>query len=82
MNLSQADCLARAERVMRNAGLLRVERVGQSIFADSTDQQNQVTIRCVADRQMVFFVAAGRHHNERITVDLTGMLLRAFRESR
>ena len=81
MSMSQADCLVRAERVMRNAGLLRIERVGKSVFADSTDKLNQVIIRCVSDRQMAFFVAAGSHRDERMTENLVGMLLRAFRES-
>src|SRR5262245_23215512 len=82
MNMSQAECMVLAERVMQNAGLSRIERVGASVFADSYDQLNQVTIRCVAERQMAFVVAAGRHADARITEGLTNMLIRAFRERR
>jgi hypothetical protein len=80
MNWSQGECLARAERITRNLGMVRVERVGNSIFADSSDYQNQIAIRCVADRQMAFFVAAGRQGDANVTDNLTRMLTRAFRE--
>ena len=82
MEWSQSECLARAESAMQNAGLVRIERVGASVFADSSDQLNQVTIRCVADRQMAFIVAAGNHRDLHATEELTLMLLRAFRDSR
>jgi len=82
MSMSQADCLARAEWAMRNTGMVRIERVGNSVFADSADQRNQLTIRCVADRQMAYVVAAGNHSDPRITDSLTSTLLRAFRDWR
>jgi len=80
MNLSQADCLAHAERIMRNAGLRRVERVQQSVFADTADGQNQVAIRCASDRRIAFFAAAGPR--ESATDALVTMLASSFRESR
>jgi hypothetical protein len=79
---SQSECLARAEAAMQNLGLVRIERVGASVFADSSDQLNQVAIRCVADRQMAFIVAAGNHNDLRVTEDLTRMLLTALRDAR
>src|SRR5262245_828837 len=60
MNLSQDECFERAKQVMQKAGHNRIERIGQSVFADSPDDQYQLVIRCVAAHQIAFFVAAGR----------------------
>ena len=60
ISLSQADCIARAEQVMRKAGHNRIEHIGQSVFADTADDQYQLVIRCVSDNRIAFFVAAGR----------------------
>lgn len=78
MSLSQDDCLARAERVVRNIPLIRIERVRNSVFADTADKQNQVVIRCVSDKQMAIFVAAGRQGDDQITARWVARLLEAF----
>jgi hypothetical protein len=79
--LSQEDCLGRAERVMRNAGLIRVERVGQSVFADTPDYQNQLAIRCFSEKQMAIFVGAGREGKASVTDGWTARLRTSFRDT-
>jgi hypothetical protein len=56
--LEQTECLRRAERVMRDAGLSRnFEIVGQSVFGQ-IDAYTAV-VRCIADKGVVMFVVAG-----------------------
>jgi hypothetical protein len=56
--LEQPECLRRAERVMRDAGLSRnFEIVGQSVFGQ-VDAYTAV-VRCIADKGVVMFVVAG-----------------------
>jgi hypothetical protein len=82
MGWSQDECLRRAEQVMRNAGLIRVERVSRSVFGDTPDYQNQLAIRCVSDKQMAFFVGAGREGKADITDGWIDRLVKSFQESR
>jgi hypothetical protein len=56
--LDQTECLRRAERVMRDAGLSRnFEIVGQSVFGQ-IDAYTAV-VRCIGDKGVVMFVVAG-----------------------
>jgi hypothetical protein len=56
--LDQKECLRRAERVVRDAGLSRnFEIVGQSVFGQ-VDAYTAV-VRCIADKGVVIFVVAG-----------------------
>jgi hypothetical protein len=78
ISLSQEECLYRAEAVMRQAGFQRIERIGQSIFADSDTRGDQITIRCIADRGIAFFVAAGGGGNDEVTRRLVAMVFDMF----
>src|SRR5262245_13402692 len=82
MDWSQDECLGRAEQVMRNAGLIRVERVSRSVFGDTPDYQNQLAIRCVSERQMAFFVGAGREGKANITDGWIDRLVKSFQDFR
>lgn len=56
--LDQTECLRRAERVIRDAGLSRnFEIAGQSVFGQ-IDAYTAV-VRCIADKGVVMFVVAG-----------------------
>jgi hypothetical protein len=56
--LEQTECMRRAERVMRDAGLSRnFEIVGQSVFGQ-IDAYTAV-VRCISDKGVVMFVVAG-----------------------
>jgi Domain of unknown function (DUF4189) len=57
-SLSQNECLDRAERIVRDAGLTtNFERVGQSVFGEHGDYTAQV--RCISDKSVVIFVVVG-----------------------
>jgi len=56
--LGQKECLQRAERVVRDAGLNRnFEVVGQSVFGEQGDFTAQV--RCITEKGVVIFVIVG-----------------------
>ncbi|MEI7805194.1 MAG: hypothetical protein WCI56_07685 [Hyphomicrobiales bacterium] len=56
--LEQKECMQRAERVVRDAGLSRnFDIVGQSVFGQ-VDAYTAV-VRCVTDKGVVIFVVAG-----------------------
>jgi hypothetical protein len=55
--LTQEECLERAENAVGKAGFGQLERVGQSRFGTRGDYT--ASIRCVADKNLVFFVVAG-----------------------
>ena len=56
--LEQKECVQRAERVMRNAGMSKnFEIVGQSVFGERDAYTAQV--RCITDKGVVIFVVAG-----------------------
>ena len=51
--------MTRAERVLRQHGMQRIERIGSSTFADSSDKKYQLVVRCIAEKQIIVFAAAG-----------------------
>jgi hypothetical protein len=56
--LEQKECIARAETVMKNAGLTKnYEVVGQSVFGEEGDYTAQV--RCLTEKTIVIFVVVG-----------------------
>ncbi len=56
--LGQKECVQRAERVVRDAGMSKnFEIVGQSVFGEKDAYTGQV--RCIADKGVVIFVIAG-----------------------
>jgi hypothetical protein len=56
--LGQKECVQRAERVVRDAGMSKnFEIVGQSVFGEKDAYTAQV--RCIADKGVVIFVIAG-----------------------
>jgi hypothetical protein len=56
-NLSQDECLERAERALQDTRYGRIEKVGQSRFATRGDYT--ASIRCVTSKNIVFFLIAG-----------------------
>lgn len=57
--LSQSECLARAEQVMKEGGLTKnFEKVGQSVFGEVGDYTAQ--IRCITEKNVVIFAIVGR----------------------
>jgi hypothetical protein len=56
--LAQDKCMARAERIVRQAGMSRgLEIVGQSVFGRSGSYT--AVVRCVSNKGIVFFFVAG-----------------------
>jgi hypothetical protein len=56
--MEQRECVQRAERVIRGAGLQKnFEIVGQSVFGERDAYTAQ--IRCITDKGVVIFVIAG-----------------------
>jgi hypothetical protein len=58
VTVPQAECVARAEVLMKEAGLTNnYEVVGQSVFGEQGDYTAQ--IRCIADKTIALFVVTG-----------------------
>jgi hypothetical protein len=56
--LNQKQCMQRAERVMRDAGLGKnLDIVGQSVFGQ--DGGYTSVMRCISDKGLVYFVVGG-----------------------
>jgi hypothetical protein len=56
--LRENECLERAERVVKDAGLTKnFEKVGQSVFGEVGDYTAQV--RCISEKEVVVFVIVG-----------------------
>ena len=56
--LDQGECMTRAERIVRQAGMSRgLEIVGQSVFGRSGSYT--AVVRCVSNKGIVFFFVAG-----------------------
>ena len=61
--MSNATARARGVSKARSSERATVDNCSPGRSGVSPDQLNQVTIRCVADRQMAFIVAAGNHRD-------------------
>lgn len=61
IELSQDECFARAEVVLRGKKLTRIERVGNTVFGDRGNMQ--FGIRCVTENRM-FYVFGGAPPND------------------
>jgi hypothetical protein len=57
MRISQDECFSRAERVFERLRYTRIEKVGNSIFADSGNYQ--FAFRCVSEREMFYVYGGG-----------------------
>jgi hypothetical protein len=58
VTVPQAECVARAETMMKEAGLTsNYEVVGQSVFGEQGDYTAQ--IRCITDKTIALFVVTG-----------------------
>jgi hypothetical protein len=61
--LDQAQCMQRAERIARDAGLGRnLQIVGQSVFGQSSGYT--AVVRCIAEKGLVYFAVGGPDLNE------------------
>lgn len=63
MRVSQDECFSRAQRVFERLRYTRIERVGNSVFADFKD--SQFAFRCVSEREL-FYVYGGGPDSERL----------------
>lgn len=61
IELSQDECLAHAEVLFKRKKLTRIERVGNTVFADRGNMQ--FGIRCVAENK-IFYVFGGAPAND------------------
>jgi hypothetical protein len=58
VTVPQAECVARAETLMKEAGMKsNYEVVGQSVFGEQGDFTAQ--IRCITDKTIALFVVTG-----------------------
>jgi hypothetical protein len=77
MALSQDDCLAQGERVMRGAGLTQnFEVVGRTVYGETGEYT--AAIRCDSTKTIAIFVVAGPLSKR--TEEIHGQLKTAFGE--
>jgi hypothetical protein len=55
--LSQQDCLAKADQAIRNGGFQATDKLKESRFGGTGDYT--VLIRCIASKNIIFFAVAG-----------------------
>jgi hypothetical protein len=60
--LSQRECNARAEQVMRNSGFTRIETIGQTTFGDRPNYQ--IGLRCLSDKGLYYIYGGGPREAE------------------
>jgi hypothetical protein len=58
LDVSQDECFARGEAAIRRVGFGEIERTKYSRFG--TREDYTVGVRCVAEKNMVLFMASGR----------------------
>ncbi|MCW5748783.1 MAG: hypothetical protein KIT36_21520 [Alphaproteobacteria bacterium] len=56
-SLPQAQCVEHARESLANAGFTNIKNSAQSAFGEHG--QYSMVVRCLADKQLVFFVVAG-----------------------
>jgi hypothetical protein len=77
MTLSQADCIAKGESVMKSESLTQnFEIVGRTVYGETGDYT--AAIRCESDKTIAVFVVAGP--SSKITEELHGKLKKSFEE--
>ncbi len=59
LDLSQADCLARGEAAIKRMEFTDTEQTRYSRFGQNAEYT--VSVRCVPEKGVVLFLAAGRH---------------------